>query len=126
MFASSLLPVVYRRVHVLFPLFVLFLYNDGQLILCCVFALFVFALFTLCCQFLWIFHFFLLPFWYSLTFIYYQTNFVCLSFLSIFLIHISLIIARDLNIAYVACVSTCKDISSLPLDILVLTDIIIF
>jgi hypothetical protein len=72
------------------------------------------------------FPFSLLPFWYSLTFIYYLTNFVCLSFLSIFLIHISLIIARDLNIACVACVSTCKDISSLPLDNLVLTDIIIF
>ena len=62
MFASSLPPVVYRRAHALFPLFVLFLYNDVQLILCCVFVLFVFVLFTLCCQFLWIFHFLYCPF----------------------------------------------------------------
>jgi hypothetical protein len=47
---SSLPPIVCRRAHVLFTLFVL----DVQHILCFVFALFSFVLCTLCCQFLWI------------------------------------------------------------------------
>jgi hypothetical protein len=60
MFGSWLPPVVCRRAHVLY------LCKDSgvQHILCCVFALFVFVLCTLCCQFLGIVHF-LLPFPYS-------------------------------------------------------------
>ena len=42
-------------------------YSGVQHTLCCVFALFVFVLYTLCCQFLWIVHFWL-PVRYSLTF----------------------------------------------------------
>ena len=57
MFGSSLPPVVCRRAHVLFKLFV-FAWNSGdQHMLCCVFALFFFILCTQCCQFLWIVHF---------------------------------------------------------------------
>jgi hypothetical protein len=37
--------------------------------LCCVFVLFFFILCTICCQFLWIIHFWL-PLRFSLTFIY--------------------------------------------------------
>jgi hypothetical protein len=48
----------------------LFAYSGVQYILCCVFALFVFVLCTLCRQFLWIVHF-CLPLWFSLTFISY-------------------------------------------------------
>ena len=44
-------------------------YNGFQHIVCCVFALFVSVMCTLCCQFLWIVHFWL-PLRYSLTFIY--------------------------------------------------------
>ena len=62
-------PVVCRKVHVLFTLFVLFAHSGVQHILSCVFVLFVFVLCTPCCQCLWI-----VPFWlahrYSLTFIY--------------------------------------------------------
>ena len=47
----------------------LFAYSSVQHILCCVFALFFVVLCTLCCQFLWIVHFWL-PFRYFLTFIY--------------------------------------------------------
>ena len=47
----------------------LFAYSDVQHILCCVFALFVLVLCTLCCQFLCIVHSWL-PFRYSLMFIY--------------------------------------------------------
>jgi len=46
----------------------LFTYSVAQHILSCVFALFVFVLCTLCCQFLWTIHFWL-PLRYSLTFI---------------------------------------------------------
>ena len=53
-FDSSLPPVVYRRVHVLFTLFVLFAHSGVQYILCCVFVLFFFVLCTLCWVFLWI------------------------------------------------------------------------
>ena len=42
-------------------------YNGVQHILCCVFAMIFFVLCTLCCQFLWIVHFWL-PFWHSLLF----------------------------------------------------------
>ena len=61
MFGSYLHPVVCRmsRVHVLFTLFVLFVYIGVQHILCCVFALFFLVLCTLCCQFFWIVHFLL-------------------------------------------------------------------
>jgi hypothetical protein len=78
---SYLPPVVCRRAHVLFTLFVgglmsylrymylwLFAYSGVQHILCCVFVLFFFILCTLCCQFLWIVHF-CLSLRYSLTFI---------------------------------------------------------
>ena len=47
----------------------LFAYSGVQQILCCVFVLIVFVLYTLNCQFLWIVHF-LFPLRYSLTFIY--------------------------------------------------------
>ena len=63
---SSLPPVVCKRVHVLFTLFV-FVYV-WHIVLCCV--LFFFVLCTLCCQFLWNVHLWL-PFRYSLTFILY-------------------------------------------------------
>ena len=43
-------------------------HSSVQHILCSVFVLFVLVLFTLCCQFLWIVHYWL-PLWYSLTFI---------------------------------------------------------
>jgi hypothetical protein len=46
----------------------LFAYTGVHQILCCVFALFFFVLFTICCQFFWIVHF-LLPLRYSLAFI---------------------------------------------------------
>ena len=46
----------------------LFAYSGVQHILCRVFVLFFSVLCTLCCQFLWIFHFWL-PLWYSPTFI---------------------------------------------------------
>ena len=47
----------------------LFAYSGVQHILCYVFVLFVFVLCTLCCQFLWIVHFWL-PIRHSLKFIY--------------------------------------------------------
>ena len=47
----------------------LFAHNGFQHILCCVFVLFFFISCTLCCQFLWIVHFWL-PIRYSLTFTY--------------------------------------------------------
>jgi hypothetical protein len=47
----------------------LFPYSGVQHILCCVFVLFFFVCCSPCCQFLWIFHFWL-PLRYSLTFIY--------------------------------------------------------
>ena len=46
----------------------LFVYSGVQHILCCVCVLFFFVSCTLCCQFLWIVHFWL-PIRYSLTFI---------------------------------------------------------
>ena len=46
----------------------LFAHSDVLHVLCCVFALFVFILCTLCCQFLWMTRFWL-PLLYSLTFI---------------------------------------------------------
>jgi hypothetical protein len=55
MFGSSLPPVVCRRAHVLFMLFVLFVYSGVQHILCCVLALFFLVLCTLGCQFLCVF-----------------------------------------------------------------------
>jgi hypothetical protein len=49
----------------------LFTHGGVQHIFCCVFALFIFVLCALCCQFLWIVHFWL-PLRYSLTFIAYK------------------------------------------------------
>jgi hypothetical protein len=60
-FGSYLPPVVCRRAHVLFTLFVFIAYSGVQHILCCVFVLFFFVLCTLCCQFLWIVYFWLPP-----------------------------------------------------------------
>ena len=77
MFGSSLPPLVCRRTHVLFTLFV-FAYSGVKHILWCAFVLFFFVLCTSCCQFLWIVHFWL-PIRYSLTFI-------CKNIFSIFLI----------------------------------------
>jgi hypothetical protein len=68
MFGSSLPPVVCRRAHVLFMLFVFVCHSGVQHILCCVFVMFFLVLCTLCCQFLWIVHFWL-PLRYSLMFI---------------------------------------------------------
>ena len=66
MFGSSLLPVVYRRAHVLFTLFVFVCVQwcPTHIVLC-----FCFVFLRLCCLFLWIILFFVLPLWYSLTFI---------------------------------------------------------
>jgi hypothetical protein len=50
-------------------IYVLFVDSGVQHIFCYVFVLFFFVLCTLCCQFLWIVHFWL-PLRYSLTFIY--------------------------------------------------------
>ena len=62
MFGSSSPPVVCRRIHILLT------HSGVQYILCYVFGLFFFVLCTLCCQFLWIVHFWL-PLQYSITFI---------------------------------------------------------
>jgi len=56
-FGLSLPPVVCRRVHVLFTLFVLVCVCGVKHILCCVCALFFFVMCTLCCQIFWIFLF---------------------------------------------------------------------
>ena len=62
-FGSSLAPAVCLRYLGLFS------HSGVQHILCCIFVLvFFFVLCILCCQFLWIVHFWL-PRWYSLTFI---------------------------------------------------------
>jgi hypothetical protein len=60
--------LICKSAHVLYTLFVFFGYCGLQHILCCVLVLFVFVLCALCCQFLWIVHFWL-PLRYSLTFI---------------------------------------------------------
>jgi hypothetical protein len=60
--------LVCRSAHVLFTLLCLFVHCGVQHILCFVFVLFFFVLRTLCCQFLWIVHFWF-PIRYSLTFI---------------------------------------------------------
>ena len=77
MLGSSLSPVVCRRAHVLFTLCVcvlcLLAHGGVQHMLCCVFVLFFFVLYTLCCQLLWIVHFWFLI-RYSLTFNYYATG----------------------------------------------------
>ena len=54
MFGSFLPPVVCRRAHDLFTLLCLLAHSGVQHILGCVFALFFFVLYTICCQFLWI------------------------------------------------------------------------
>ena len=51
----------------------LFAHSAVKHILCCVFALFFFFLCNICCQFLWIFHFWL-PLRYSITFILYTQD----------------------------------------------------
>ena len=66
MFGSYWSSVICKRDHVLSTLFVLFSYSGVQHKLCSVFVFFVLC--TLCCQFLWIVHFWL-PLRYSLTFI---------------------------------------------------------
>ena len=45
-------------------------HSGVQHILCCIFVLLFLVFCTICCQCLWIAHFFLLPDGYSLTFIY--------------------------------------------------------
>ena len=69
-FGSSLPPVVCRRAHVIFTLFVCvrIVVSNTYCIVCVVFSFFV-----VCCQFFWIFHL-LLPLWYSLTFIWWQSD----------------------------------------------------
>ena len=71
MLDSSLSPVVYRRTHVLFTLFVFVCIKwcPTHIVLC--FDLFVIVLCTLCCQVLWIVHFWL-PHRYSIAFIYWN------------------------------------------------------
>ena len=62
-------PVVCTRTHIFFLCYLyLFVHSGVQYILCCDFVLFFFVLCTLCCQFLWIVHFWL-PLLHSLTFI---------------------------------------------------------
>ena len=57
-FGSSLPPVVCRRTHVLFTLFVfVWVYVGVQYRMCCVFVLFFLVLCTLCRLFLWNVHF---------------------------------------------------------------------
>jgi len=58
MFCSSLPPVVCRRDHVLFTLFVFVWYSGVQHVLCFVFALFFFVVWF---QFLWIVHILMAP-----------------------------------------------------------------
>ena len=60
--------LVCRSAHALFTLFVCALWCPTHIVFCFCFVLFFFVLCTLCCQFLWIFHFWL-PLRYSLTFI---------------------------------------------------------
>jgi hypothetical protein len=48
-FSSSLHPVVCRRAHALFALFVFVAHSGVQHILCCVFAVFVLVLCIICC-----------------------------------------------------------------------------
>jgi len=75
MFGSSLPLVVCRDGGSCLSRYLfLFAYSNVQHILCCVFVLIFSVLSTLCCQFLWIDHFWL-PFWCSLMFIYYA--YVC-------------------------------------------------
>jgi len=69
MFCSSLHPVVCRGLMSYLRYLCLFADSSVQHMLCCVFILFFFVLCTLCCQFLWIFHFWL-PLRYSLKFIF--------------------------------------------------------
>ena len=64
---------LFKRVHVLFTLFVFVCAHSGdQHILCCVFVLFVFVLRTLCCKFICIVHFWF-PNRYSLKLMYTTT-----------------------------------------------------
>ena len=68
LFGSSLPPIVCRRAHVLFTLFVfVFAQRCPTHIVLWFFFFGFFVLCALCCQFLWIVHF-LLPLRYSLTF----------------------------------------------------------
>ena len=54
------LPSVVCRGHMCYLRYLCLLAHSGvQHILCCVFALFFFVLCTICCQFLWIVHFFI-------------------------------------------------------------------
>jgi len=62
------LPLFVRGLVHLLPYLCLLAYSGVKHIVCCVFVLFFFLLCTLCCQFLWIVHFWL-SLWYSLTFI---------------------------------------------------------
>ena len=64
MFGSSLSPVVCRRGHVLYTLFVFVCVYWCPQIVCSIFVRIV----CLCCHFLWMVHLWL-PLWYSLTFI---------------------------------------------------------
>jgi hypothetical protein len=56
MFGSTLLPLFVRGLMSYLRYFCLFAYSGVQHILCCAFVLFVFVLWTLCCQFPWIVH----------------------------------------------------------------------
>ena len=59
MFCSSLLPVVCRRVHAWFTLFVFVCVQLCHSMYCVVFLFCLSSSCTLCCQFLWIVHFWL-------------------------------------------------------------------
>ena len=67
------LPLFVGRLMFYLHYLCLFAHNGVQHTLCCVFVLFFFVLCILCCQFLWIVHFWL-PLQYSLTFIYSMDN----------------------------------------------------
>ena len=56
------------------PYLCLFDHSSVQSILCCVFVLFFFVLCTLCCQFLWIVNFFIIPSVFSNVWMYILVN----------------------------------------------------
>ena len=89
MFGSSLTKVIRMRARVLLRCLCLFTYSGVQQC-CVVFVLFFFVLFTPCCQFFWIVHFWW-PFRYSLTFIYSYRD-------SRFYFHIGIVVWKKRNI----------------------------
>jgi hypothetical protein len=106
LFGSSLHPDVCRRAHVLFTIFVF----GVQRILCCVLGLLVFVLSTLCCQFLWVVHFWL-SLRYSLMVIY-VVFFLCFFSLLYCLYFVALrrliipMVSSNLHLLSIVCIAT--------------------